>query len=139
MSNARRHEEAHEKFNSRDWDGLRGLLDDGVVYEDVPRALTMKGADEWMTWAQAWATAFSNANAASGDYIDAGDWSIARFKARGKNDGPLGDMPATGNTMDMQFCELIHWTDGKMDRGEVYYDQVTMMTQLGVMEAAARS
>ena len=138
MSNAKRHQEAHEKFNSSDWDGLRELLAPEMVYEDRPRDVTSKGPDEFIAWVGEWKTAFSNANVAQADYIEGDDWSIARFTGRGMNDGPMGPMPATGKQMNMPFCELMHWnTDGKADRGEIYYDQVTMMTQLGMMEAPA--
>lgn len=138
MSNIQRHQEAHEKFNSRDWDGLRAISSDALVYEDQPRAVTSKGTEEFISWLQDWSTTFSDANVANADYIDGGEWTIARFAGRGLNDGPVGPMPASGKNMDMPFCELLHWdAEGRMDRGEIYYDQVTMMTQLGFMEAPA--
>ena len=138
MSNARRHQEAHEKFNSRDWMGLKELCDPGLVYEDRPREMVSQGADDFLMYLHGWVGAFSNANAAQADYIDAGEWSIARFSGRGMNDGTLGNLPASNRQMNMPFCELLHWNaDGKMDRGELYYDQFTMMTQLGMMTAAS--
>ena len=135
MSSVELHKKAHELFNARDWDGLKGVLTDSLNYEDHPRGLSMKSGDEFMAWAKEWTTAFSNARVGNPRYIDGGDWSICCFQAQGVNDGPMGDVPASGGTMDMPFCEIFHWTNGKADRAEIYYDQVTMMTQLGVMEA----
>ena len=137
MSNVERHQQAHALFNSRDFEGVREMVSPDLTYEDRPRAVSMKNADEFIAWLGEWATALSNARVTQADYIDGGDWSIARFRGQGVNDGTMGEMPATGGTMDMMFCEIMHWTDGKADRAEIYYDQATMLTQLGVMQAPA--
>jgi hypothetical protein len=80
----------------------------------------------------AWATAFSNAQVTNPSYLDAGDTVVALFTGRGTNDGPLGPMPATGKQLDLQFCELMRFNDsGQIVGGAVYYDQLTLLSQLG--------
>jgi len=135
-SAADHHREAHAAFNKRDWDAARAMAADGFVYEDRGRGMTLKGPDEFVGWQKEWATGLSDAKPDEPTYLDAGEYSVALFKGRGTHDGQLGPLPASGRRLDLPFCELLHWNaDGKADRGEMYYDQMQMLIQLGAMEA----
>ena len=69
-------------------------------------------------------------------YTDAGDSVVARFTARGTNDGPLGPFPATGKEWTLPICEMWHFdADGRVVGGEIYYDQVSLLTQLELLPA----
>jgi len=60
----------------------------------------------------------------------------SQFTGVGTQDAALGPLPASGKRMTMQFCEVMHFNgSGQIVRGELYYDQVTMMVQLGHMPA----
>ena len=128
------HRRAHACFNGRDWAGVEKLMAEDCEYQDVPRGLTMKHRAEFIDWLKEWTSAMSDAEVGEVEYIDGGEYSIARFTGQGTNDGPFGSVPATGKRLSMPFCEVMHWTDGRCDRGEMYYDQMTMMVQFGVME-----
>ena len=53
---------------------------------------------------------------------------------RGTNDGPLGPFPATGKEWTLPICEMWHFdADGRVVGGEIYYDQVSLLTQLGLL------
>jgi len=128
------HRQAHAAFNARDWSTMRGLLSEGITYEDHPRGLTITSSEEFVGWLQSWVKGFSDASPSEPRYIDGGDYSIALFQARGTNDGDFGPVSGTGNRMDAPFCEVLHvGPDGKIDRGELYYDNVTIMVQMGAM------
>ena len=72
------------------------------------------------------------------EYIDAGDIVIARFTAEGTNDGPLGSLKPTGRRMTLPFCEICHFDQqGQIVSGSCYYDQYTLLTQLGHIQALA--
>jgi ketosteroid isomerase-like protein len=58
-----------------------------------------------------------------------------RFAARGTHTGPLGPIPATGKSAEVVVCDIVEIRDGKIYREREYYDQLTMMQQLGVMPA----
>ena len=59
---------------------------------------------------------------------------------RGVNDGALGPLPATGREIDLPFCEIFGFDDeGQIVSGNIYYDQLTMMTQLGHIEPSAEA
>lgn len=97
----------------------------------------MKGKGETTAWLQGWKTSFSDARITEASYLEAGDWTVARFQGRGVNDGPLGELPATGRQLDLPMCELLRWQDGKAVEGALYYDSGTMMVQLGHLSPPA--
>ena len=127
---------AHQAFNRRDLQALRALLASDFRYDDRARGISFNGQtwfDEFLT---GWTTAFSDANVHNPTYIDAGDTVIALFQGRGTNDGALGSMPASGRQLDLPFCEIMRFNgEGKVVSGEIYYDQLTLLSQMGHMEA----
>jgi hypothetical protein len=129
------HAKAHAAFTARDWELLESMMTPECVYEDHARGLTMKDRSGAMDWLRGWTAFMSDAEPADAEYIDGGSYSVARFTGRGTNDGPFGPFEATGKRLALPFCEILHWTDdGCFDHGEIYYDQVSMMVQLGHME-----
>lgn len=135
MSNVELHQKAHQAMSTEGAEHAAASFADSVVYTDTARGLTLKGKDEAIGWLQAWKTMASDARVDDPTYLDAGAWTIARFQARGTHDGPMGDLPPTGKTLDMPFCELLRWEDGKVVEGAIYYDTTTLMVQLGHMAA----
>ena len=134
-SAADRHRTAHDTFNRRDWDAAKELVKDDLRFEDRARNLTLKSGDEWVSWLQEWTTGLSDAKPDEPTYIDGGDYSVALFQGRGTHDGQLGPVPASGRRLDLPFCEVLHYdADGKIDRGEIYYDMMSMLVQLGAMD-----
>lgn len=135
MGHASTHQTLHDLANQQDFDAMDAHLRDDLVYEDVPRGLTVKTRDEFKDWLRGWFTAFSDARVDSPTYHEGADFSLARFTARGRNDGPLGPLPATDREMSTPFWELLHYdADGKVVAGEMQYDQLTMLGQLGHVE-----
>jgi ketosteroid isomerase-like protein len=130
------HRAAHGAFNDRDWERMRTLMAETIAYSDRPRGLDMTSFDEFIGWLMEWATGMSDARVSDPDYLEAGEYSICRFTRRGINDGPMGPARAvTGKQMDMPFCEIMRVQDGKIVGGEIFYDQLTMLSQLGLAEA----
>jgi steroid delta-isomerase-like uncharacterized protein len=139
VGNIDKHRQAHEAFNRRDWDGVVRDLAPDVEYTDHPRSTTTKNPQQFVEYLKGgWVTGFSDATVSNVRYTEGGDRTIAQFDGTGVNDGPLGPMPATGKTMSMPFCEVMTYdADGRIVRGELYYDQVTMLVQLGHMPPPA--
>ena len=133
MANSDIHRELHDLFNRRDFEGLRGRIRADAVYIDHPRAISVKGPDEFVSWLEGWSTAMSDARCDDGRYLDAGDTSVAQFVGRGRNDGQLGPFPPSNNQLAFDLCEVLTYdADGIVTGGELYYDQMTILTQMGV-------
>ncbi len=75
----------------------------------------------------------SDARAADTRYLDAGDTSVSLFVGRGLNDGAMGPLPPSNKELDFPICEVLTYgADGKVTAGELYYDQATILAQMGV-------
>jgi hypothetical protein len=71
-------------------------------------------------------------------YIDAGQTVVCTFTVTGTHNGRLGPFPATGKQFALQLCEMWHFDPaGQVVGGDLYYDQVSLLTQLGLMAQQA--
>lgn len=129
------HRSAHSAFNGRDLhEAVRHFRPD-TEYTDHARGLTTKGPAEFIDWMQDWITAFPDAAVEEARYIDGSDHSVASFQGRGTNNGPMANLPATGHRMDLGMCEVLHFdASGRIASGDIYYDTMSMMIQLGHMQ-----
>jgi steroid delta-isomerase-like uncharacterized protein len=131
---------AHQAFNRRDFDAVVNSMTEDVSYRDQARDVTYNGRAGFREFMQGWVTTFSNASASGATYIDAGDTVVAEFTGTGVNDGPLGPMPATGRSVKFAICEVFRFNgEGKIVSGAIYYDQMSIMTQLGHVQAAPKT
>jgi SnoaL-like polyketide cyclase len=138
MSNVDSHRRSADMFNSRDWGGFAADLAENCELVDQARNVTVKGRQQFVELEQAWVTAFSNGKVSSPRFIDAGSTTVMVFTGTGRNDGPLGPLPATGREASLPFCEIREYdADGKVVRAEWYYDQLTMLAQLGHVQPPA--
>lgn len=134
-SNVETHRATMEAFNRRDWAGAAGPMREDATYTDHGRDITAKGPVEAMDNLKEWAAAFSDARASDMHFIDGGDYTVCLFHGQGTNDGPMGPLPATGKRMDTAFCEVMHFdSHGKIISGELFYDNLSMLVQLGHMK-----
>jgi predicted ester cyclase len=130
--NVETYRKAHEAFNARKWGDVTEHFTATATYTDHPRAVSTKGPVEFLDWLKEWTTAFTDAKIQDVEYIDAGEWVIARFLGTGHNDGALGPMPPTGKRMSMEMCEMMRFDSrGNIVEGGIFYDQLTMLQQLG--------
>ena len=59
---------------------------------------------------------------------------VCTFTVVGTHDGPLGPLPATGNEFTLSLCEMWRFdASGRVVGGDLYYNQVSLLTQLGLM------
>jgi predicted ester cyclase len=129
---------AHESWNKRDFAGVVRNAAEGLAYTDTARGLNLSGRDEFQEWTESWAKAFSDGRITKPEYIDAGDIVVARFIVEGTNDGPIGSLKPTGRKMSLPFCEICHFDkQGRPVSGTCYYDQYTLLTQLGHIQPLA--
>jgi steroid delta-isomerase-like uncharacterized protein len=138
MGHGDTHRLIHEAFNRRDFGAVVERLAPGFVYEEMPRGLSLKTVPEIEAWLQGWVDALSDGQVTEPSYLEGPDHSVATYHARGTNDGPFAGLPATGRTIDVPFCEVLHYaSDGRVLKAEFYYDMATMLGQLGLLPGAA--
>jgi steroid delta-isomerase-like uncharacterized protein len=133
--NVESHRASHESWNKRDFAGVVRNCADNVEYTDQAQNRTMKGKDKFQEWVESWAKAFPDGRITKSEYFDAGDVVIARFVVEGTNSGPYGSLKPTGRKISVPFCDIAHFDQqGKCRMGSCYYDQYTMLSQLGHLQ-----
>ncbi|MGH3973856.1 MAG: ester cyclase [Pseudonocardiaceae bacterium] len=137
MSNVDRFRSAHQAFNRRDWTAVVQNFAADTEYTDQARGVTLKGPQEFVDYLRAtWVAAFSDAAVTQVSYLDAGSHVIAQYTATGTNDGAFGPMPRTGRRIFSSICEIMRFNAaGQATSGSRYYDQMSILVQLGHMEA----
>jgi len=136
MGHSDTHARFHRHFNDRNFAAIEAELAPGFLYEDLAQLLTVKTPAGFTEYLQGWVTAFSDATPGSPTYSEGTDFSVSRYHGRGTFDGSWGEIPGNGGSVDVPFCEVIHYgSDGKALSGELYYDQMSIMRQLGLLPA----
>jgi steroid delta-isomerase-like uncharacterized protein len=129
---------AHDSFNRRDFNETLKTLAEDCTYRDRPRDASIKGKNKFKEYLEAWSKGFSDGKILNPEYIDAGDTVIAQFTFAGTNDGSFLGLPATGRHISMPACEIVRYdSKGRAISADIYYDQYTLMTQLGHMKPLA--
>jgi predicted ester cyclase len=129
---------AHESWNKRDFAGVIDNAAENLTYTDHARVITLNTREKFREWTEGWAKAFSDGRITNPQYIDAGNIVVSQFTVEGTNDGPLGSMQPTGRKMSLPFCEICHFDkQGRVVSCGCYYDQYTLLTQLGHIQPLA--
>ena len=125
----------HEAFNQRDFEAMTKSYADSIAWTDHAQGRTFTTPQEFKDdFLPGWVTASADIEITDPRYIDAGQTVVSTFTVVGTHDGPLGPFPATGKGFALPLCEMWHFdADGRVVGGDLYYDQVSLLTQLGLM------
>jgi steroid delta-isomerase-like uncharacterized protein len=134
-SNVASHRAGHEAFNRRDFAAMTSQYADSITWTDRARGLTFRTPQEFRDeFLAGWVRASSDIRIAGPHYLDAGQTAVCLFTVTGTHDGPLGPFPATGKGFTLPLCELWHFDpSGRVVGGDLYYDQVSLLTQVGLL------
>ena len=133
--NVENHRAGHEAFNQRDFDSMTKHYAESIAWTDHPQSRTFttpqQFTDEFLA---GWIQASSDIRIVGSRYLDGGDTVVCTFTGVGTQDGPLGPFPATGKAFALPLCEMWHFdSGGRVVGGDIYYDRVSLLTQLGLM------
>ncbi|HYY77859.1 MAG TPA: nuclear transport factor 2 family protein [Actinomycetes bacterium] len=134
-SNVDHYRAGHQAFNRRDFEAMTERYADSIAWTDHPQGRTFRTPQEFRDdFLPGWVRASSDIRITDPRYLDAGQTAVCTFTVVGTQDGPLGPFPATGKRFALPLCELWHFdAGGKVVGGDLYYDQVTLLTQLGLL------
>jgi steroid delta-isomerase-like uncharacterized protein len=131
---------ATEAFNAHDEERIRSFYADDAVFT-APGGVELQGADAIAGYAMAWLNAFPDATTTIHQQVIGDDWVAERFTFAGTHTetlaSPDGDIPATGKSLSGRGAELVRFRDGKIVEDHLYYDQLDVVTQLGLMQEGA--
>jgi steroid delta-isomerase-like uncharacterized protein len=131
-----------EAFNAHDEAAMRALYSPDVLLE-APGDVSLEGRDATIGYAMAWLRAFPDARLTIHDTVAEGEWVVTRFTFDGTHReplaGPEGEIPATGRRLSGRGCEAFRVRGGKIVEEHLYFDQVQVLTQLGLLPEPART
>jgi steroid delta-isomerase-like uncharacterized protein len=134
-SNVDTYRAGHEAFNRRDFGAMVEEYADRITWTDHARGVTFTTPRQFeQDFLREWIGASSDCEVTDARYTAAGQTVVARFTARGTHDGPLGPFPATGIKWTLPICEMWHFDSvGRVVGGEIWYDQASLLMQLGLL------
>ena len=109
------------------------------TFTNVPLGVTLPGPEGYKLLVLFFAEGFPESSVEITNIVATEDQAIVEYTGRGTNTGPLhlpgGDVPATGRSAELQFCDVLRMSNGKIVSHRSYYDTMTLLQQLGLVPA----
>ena len=124
-------------WNSRGFEEATTLLAPGFVLHNMATGQMLEGQEGFLTFGQGWSTAFPDGVVTVERIVAGDDGAAIHFVGRGTHTGilqtPMGEVPPTGRSLDLHFCDLHTIEGGLITETWSFFDAATMMQQLGLM------
>ena len=126
-----------------DLDAFREIYAPDVVVT-TPDAGVLHGIDAFIQWNRGFIDAFSDQDFRLERGLEAEDCAIDQGEFIGTNTRPLQlpggqSAPPTGKQVRVRAIDVATVQDGQIVRHDFYFDQLDMLSQLGVMQAPSTS
>ena len=130
----------YESFDGGDIDAAVAVFADELQTTD-PGMGTVYGLEPFREYLTTLKRAMPDARAVVERMLEAGDTVIVEGRFVGTHTGPLGtpdgDAPPTGARVDLRFADVSRVRGGKIVSYHTYYDQLGLLSQLGLAGEAA--
>jgi predicted ester cyclase len=127
-------------FNAHDESAIRSLNAPNTRF-DAPGDVRLEGREAATGYAMAWLNAFPDARMIVLHEHASGPVVVQECRFEGTHTAPLvgaaGTIPATGNKVAARCVQIGRYENDQVTETRLYYDQVDLLTQLGVMPAPA--
>jgi steroid delta-isomerase-like uncharacterized protein len=127
-------------FNDHDENRIRELNAENAVFE-APGDVRVEGREAATQYAMAWLNAFPDARLNVKNELASGDWVVQEFTFEGTHEGtlsgPAGEIPATHRRLNGRGVQIFRVVGDAVVDTRLYYDQVQVLTQLGLMPEPA--
>ncbi len=121
-----------EAFNTGDMSLVDEITAEGAVGHDPANPDAAPGPEGSKAVIEMYRAAFPDLEFKVEEIISDGDFVVSRWSSRGTNDGELGGMPATGRSTTSSGITIDKIVDGKIVESWAQWDNLGLMTQLGV-------
>jgi steroid delta-isomerase-like uncharacterized protein len=128
-------------YNEKDWNKIRDLLAADAVYDEKATNRRLEGFDQIIEALQGWTQAFPDSKATFIREFASDDTAVLELVWKGVHTGPLqtptGAIPASNKPIEVPACEVFRVEGEKIRTMSHYFDMLTLLKQIGVMEGAA--
>jgi predicted ester cyclase len=129
-----------DAFNAHDEERMRELTAEGAVLEG-PGEVRLEGRDAVTEYGMNWLNAFPDARLEVTNELVAGEWVVQEFTFNGTHQGtlrsPAGEIPPTNRDVHGRAVQILRIEGDAVADTHLYFDQVELMTQLGLMPEPA--
>ena len=129
-----------DAFNAHDEAKIRELNAENAVIE-APGDIRLEGREAASEYAMTWLRAFPDARIDVKNELVAGDWVVQEFTFEGTHGNtlpsPAGDIPATHRHLKGRGVQIFRVQGEAVTDTRLYFDQVEVLTQLGLMPQPA--
>jgi steroid delta-isomerase-like uncharacterized protein len=122
----RQAKEGVEAFSAGDWDRFKAPLSSDAVYEELGTQRRVQGPDAIVELSKGWRKAFPDAKGTITKAIESADTVVLEITWEGTHTGELVGAPAV---------QVVSFKGDKVSETKHYFDQMTMLAQLGVLPA----
>jgi steroid delta-isomerase-like uncharacterized protein len=124
--------------NGRDLEGYLANQQPDVEFV-LPGGVTIRGREEVGRYTEAMWAAFPDANLTFGEQFLGDNGAATEVVLTGTHTGPMatpnGPLPPTGKQVKVHSVSILRFEDGRIASEHVYFDQLELMTQLGLAQA----
>jgi predicted ester cyclase len=130
---AQRHDEA---FNAQD-PQARMAAETTDIESVLPGGITLRGPEQVVGFLQIFWEALPDARITHVNHVASGDAIAVEGTLTGTHTGtlrfPQGDIPATGNRIELRYASVKRIREGKVASEHLYFDQLDFLQQLGAL------
>ena len=130
----------NQAFNSHDETALGSLIAPDARFS-APGDVRLQGKDAVIGYTNGWMKALPDAKITVTHEIVSAPWVVQEFTFEGTHEetlsGPGGDIPATHRHVTGRAVQIVRIEGGAITATRLYFDQVELLTQLGLMPEPA--
>jgi steroid delta-isomerase-like uncharacterized protein len=134
-------EASYRALNAGDLDGVMRDVDDTAIAWFSGQSAELRGKDQIRELIQGGLNAFPGYQMKITNIVESGDWVVVESRFTGTHAGPLvipgGSIPATGKTVEAPTVDVFEVRGGKIVTRRGYFDNLDVMTQLGLVPTGA--
>jgi steroid delta-isomerase-like uncharacterized protein len=124
-------------FNEHDISKMLPLVAPDCSFTNVPLNRTFQGHSGFREFIEGWLTAFPDYKLEITNMVCSNDRCIVEFTGRATHTGnlalPNGNVQPTNKRVELKFINAYDFRGGLITKQRMYYDGVSMLTQLGIM------
>ena len=122
----------NEVLNGRNLELLPQLCTQDYVYHG-PGGLELEGIDQFRGMIEGYFTAFPDMHMEVEQRVVEGNLISTRWRVTGTHDGPLGDIEATGEKIDIGGQVIMRFEGTKIAEEWEFFDELAMLKQVGAI------
>jgi NTE family protein len=130
----------YESLVGRDFERAGGLLTEEVLALNMATGDIYTGREGFLQFARGWAGAFPDLRFGTPKISGGSDSVAVEYQLEGTHTGPLvtprGHLPPTGMQVQVSFCDVLDFRDGRIEHLRSYFDAVSLLRQLGLLNGS---